>query len=61
MHPITSIRSDRGRGFDYKEFTNFCNEFGISHNFSTPRTPQKNGVVERKNLTLEDMARTILC
>ncbi|XP_021741922.1 uncharacterized protein LOC110708121 [Chenopodium quinoa] len=35
-------------------------EQGLSHNFSAPRTPQKNGVVERKNRTLEDMARTML-
>ena len=38
----------------------YCNEHGISHNFSTPRTPQQNGVVERKNRTLEEMARTML-
>ncbi|KAH0719102.1 hypothetical protein KY290_013054 [Solanum tuberosum] len=30
------------------------------HNFSAPRTPQQNGVVERKNRTLEDMARTMM-
>ena len=39
---------------------NYCNEHGISHNFSAPRTPQQNGVVERKNRTLEEMARTML-
>ena len=38
----------------------YCNEYGISHNFFAPRTPQKNGVVERKNRTLEEMARTML-
>ena len=32
----------------------------ISRNFSAPRTPQQNGVVESKNRTLEDMARTML-
>jgi len=30
------------------------------HNFSTPRTPQQNGVVERKNRFLEELARTML-
>ena len=39
---------------------NYCDEHGISHNFSAPRTPQQNGVVERKNRTLEEMARTML-
>jgi len=31
-----------------KEFTEFCNNYGIAHNFSAPRTPQQNGVVEKK-------------
>jgi len=33
---------------------------GIMHNFSAPRTPQQNGVVERKNRSLEELARTML-
>jgi len=33
---------------------------GIKHNFSTPRTPQQIGVVERKNQSLEELARTML-
>ena len=32
----------------------------IKHEFSSPYTPQQNGVVERKNRTLLDMARTML-
>ncbi|XP_021719011.1 uncharacterized protein LOC110686710 [Chenopodium quinoa] len=35
-------------------------ENGMNHNFSAPRTPQHNGIVERKNRTLEEMARTML-
>jgi len=34
--------------------------FGITHNFPTPRTLQQNDVVERKNITLQEMARTML-
>ena len=33
---------------------------GIKHNFSAPRTPQQNGVVERKNKSVEELARTML-
>jgi hypothetical protein len=38
----------------------YLEEEGIKHEFSAPYTPQQNGVVERKNRTLTDMARTIL-
>ena len=58
--PVASIRSDHGREFEQLEFSTFCHKHGISHNFSAPRTPQQNGVVERKNRTLEDISRTTL-
>ena len=38
----------------------FCEEKGIVHEFSAPRTPQQNGVVERKNRYLIEAARTML-
>ncbi|GJW57958.1 retrovirus-related pol polyprotein from transposon TNT 1-94 [Tanacetum coccineum] len=58
---IVSIRTDNGREFDNEvQFGEFCNANGITHNFSTPRTPQSNGVVERKNRTLQEMSRTML-
>ncbi|GJR81747.1 copia protein [Tanacetum coccineum] len=38
----------------------YCDAQGITHNFSAPRTPQSNGVVERKNRTLQEMSRTML-
>ncbi|GJW30527.1 retrovirus-related pol polyprotein from transposon TNT 1-94 [Tanacetum coccineum] len=57
---IVSIRTDHGREFDNEvQFGEFCNANGITHNFSAPRTPQSNGVVERKNRTLQEMSRTI--
>ncbi|XP_075084694.1 uncharacterized protein LOC142167952 [Nicotiana tabacum] len=57
---VVCIRSDHGIEFDNAKFDEFCTENGITHNVLAPRTPQQNGVVERKNRTLKDMARTML-
>ena len=57
---IVSIRSDHGVEFQNEKFEHFCEKHGINHNFSAPRTPQQNGVVERKNRSLEELARTML-
>nr|GEV22285.1 retrovirus-related Pol polyprotein from transposon TNT 1-94 [Tanacetum cinerariifolium] len=52
---------DHGREFDNEvQFGAFCDANGITHNFSAPRTPQSNGVVERKNQTLQEMTRIML-
>ena len=58
--PLVHLRSDHGTEFENSKFDEFCTEHGMDHNFSAPRTPQQNGVVERKNRSLEDMARTML-
>nr|GEZ11079.1 retrovirus-related Pol polyprotein from transposon TNT 1-94 [Tanacetum cinerariifolium] len=58
---IIAIRMDHGREFDNKvQFGAYCDAQGITHNFSALCTPQSNGVVERKNMTLQDMSRTML-
>ncbi len=57
---ISTIRSDHGGEFENESFQTFCEENGIFHNFSSPRTPQQNGVVERKNRSLQEMARTMI-
>ena len=57
---VINIRSDHGSDFENSKFLNFCSTNGIDHNFSAPRTPQQNGVVERKNRTLEDVVGTML-
>ena len=41
-------------------FNDFCADKRISRQYSAPRTPQYNGVVERKNCTLIEAARTML-
>jgi transposase InsO family protein len=57
---IKKIRSDNGTKFKNSQIEGFLEEEGIKHEFSCPYTPQQNGVVERKNRTLLDMARTML-
>ena len=57
---ITYIRSDHGKEFENVNFKDYCNEHRIDHNFLSLKTPQQNGVVERKNRTLQEMARTLL-
>jgi hypothetical protein len=57
---IKKIRSDNGTEFKNSQIKGFLEEEGINHEFSSPYTPQQNGVVESKNRTLLDMARTML-
>jgi transposase InsO family protein len=57
---VKKIRSDNGSKFKNLQVEEFLEEEGIKHEFSAPYTPQENGVVERKNRTLIDMARTML-
>jgi hypothetical protein len=57
---IKKIRSDNRTEFKNSQIEGFLEDEGIKHEFSSPYTPQQNGVVERKNRTLLDMARTML-
>jgi hypothetical protein len=57
---IKKIRSDNGMEFKNSQIEGFLEEEGIKHEFSSPYTPQQNGVMERKNRTLLNMARTML-
>jgi hypothetical protein len=57
---IKKIRSDNGMEFKNSQIEGFLEDEGIKHEFSSPNTSQQNGVVERKNRTLLDMARTML-
>ncbi|GKF21319.1 retrovirus-related pol polyprotein from transposon TNT 1-94 [Tanacetum coccineum] len=57
---VKQIRTDNGTEFRNHELESFCDEKGISQNFSSPYTPEQNGVAERKNRTLIEAARTML-
>nr|GEY65567.1 hypothetical protein [Tanacetum cinerariifolium] len=54
------VRTDNGTKFKNKTLAKFFDEVGISQQFSAARTPQQNGVVERRNQTLVEAARTML-
>ena len=58
--PILAIRSDNGSEFKNYTLNEFLSEEGIRHQYSAAYTPQQNGVAERKNRTLMDMARSML-
>jgi transposase InsO family protein len=53
---IKCLRLDNGGEFTSKEFMDYCNNHGIKRQFFISRTPQKNGVVERKSMTVQEMA-----
>ncbi|KAK2378305.1 putative mitochondrial protein [Trifolium repens] len=57
---IVRIRSDHGREFENAKLSDFCESEGIKQEFSSPITPQQNGVVERKNRTIQESARAML-
>ncbi|WVZ54237.1 LOW QUALITY PROTEIN: hypothetical protein U9M48_005064 [Paspalum notatum var. saurae] len=58
--PMRAIRSDNSGEFRDSRFETFCRDLGLEHQFSSPYTPLQNGVVERKNRTLVEIARTML-
>ena len=57
---LKCLRSDRGGEFISQGFIEYCEKHGIKRQYSTARTPHQNGVVERKNRTIKEMARTML-
>ena len=59
-HKIKCLSSDRGGEFTSNQFFDFCEEHGIRMEFSTARTPQQNGVMERMNRTVQQMAHAML-
>ena len=57
---IKVLRSDNGTEYTLEKFGSFCEEVGIQHQLTIPYTPQQNGVSERKNRTVMEMARCLL-
>ncbi|GJR19293.1 ribonuclease H-like domain-containing protein [Tanacetum coccineum] len=54
------VKGNLVREFKNRDFIEFCGSKGIKREYSNARTPQQNGVAERKNRTLIEAARTML-
>ncbi|WRX07954.1 Integrase [Theobroma cacao] len=56
---VKCLRTDNGREFNSDKFEAFLSAAGIKHQFTVPYSPQQNGVCERKNKTILNMARAL--
>jgi hypothetical protein len=57
---LKAVRLDQGGEFMSRYFKEFCDEHGIKREYTIPRTPQQNGVVERQNRTVQEMDRSMM-
>ncbi|GAU44417.1 hypothetical protein TSUD_100640 [Trifolium subterraneum] len=57
---LKKLRTDGGGEYTSLEFAKFCEDEGIVHEITAPYTPQHNGVAERKNRSIMNMARSML-
>ena len=57
---IRIIRTDNGREYVNSEFGAYLSDHGIIHQTTCPNTPSQNGVVERKNRHLLEVARSMM-
>jgi len=54
------LRTDGGGEYTSRDFETYCTNQGIIHEVKAPYTPQHNGLTERRNRSLLDMARSML-
>ncbi|GJT51570.1 integrase, catalytic region, zinc finger, CCHC-type containing protein [Tanacetum coccineum] len=57
---VWNVQTDNGTEFVNQTLREWYENVGITHQTSVARTPQQNGVVERRNRTLVEAARTML-
>jgi len=57
---IQILRSDNGKEYTSHQFDLFCEEAGIERQLTAPYTPEQNGVSERRNRYIMEMARCML-
>lgn len=59
-HKLKTLRIDRGDEFLFQNFLNFCKGEGIKSQFSAMYTLKQNEVVQRRNHTILNIARSLL-
>nr|GFA84720.1 zinc finger, CCHC-type [Tanacetum cinerariifolium] len=57
---LRTLRTDRGGEFTSNEFTKYCKENGIARQLTAPYSPQQNGVLERRNITVLSTTRSMM-
>lgn len=57
---VKVLRTDRGGEFCSNQFNSYCEENGITMHYTTPYSPQQNGVIEHINRTVVAMTRSFL-
>ena len=57
---LRTLRTDNGGEYTSGEFNDFLVDYGVEHQVTVPASPQQNGVAERYNRTLIEMARTMV-
>lgn len=58
--PLKGFTTDGGGEYTSVEFAQFCEKERIEHEIITPYTPQHNGIAKRKNISILNMARSML-
>ncbi|CAL2227983.1 unnamed protein product [Prunus armeniaca] len=59
-YKLKKLRSDRGGEYTSNEFNRFCDEMGMERQLTVAYSPQQNGVAERKNRTIVEMAKSMM-
>jgi transposase InsO family protein len=59
-HQIQRLRTNNGGKYVNNNFTSYCTTQGIQMQHTVPYTPQQNGVAERKNHMLKEMANCMI-
>lgn len=57
---IRALRSDNGGEFDSHQFDDLCRDSGIKRELTVPYNPEQNGVAERKNRTIYEVAKAMM-